>query len=159
MNPIIRVVLAGLLALTAQAAFAHGTAEPAVASFEADVTSLPPLPPGEGNTYRGNAQVAAFGRALFNQTCARCHGVDAVSKNLPGPDLTRLDRACRPIADAEVRARCMADNDAFFLDSVQNGKVRVGVSHMPAWKGVLSPQLIWTLRTFLESKAPARRPD
>jgi mono/diheme cytochrome c family protein len=156
MNPFFRLVVAGALALLVQPALAFEVAEPAVATFDVDTTGLPPPPAGEGNPYRGNARAAEIGRTLFNQTCARCHGVDAVSRNMPGPDLTRLDKACRPIADPAVRAHCLADNDAYFLDSVQNGKVRVGVSHMPAWKTVLSPQLIWTLRTFVESRAPKR---
>ena len=142
-----------LLAFSANL-WAHGDVVPQAVKTE----GLEPL--GEEwldeNPYRGNARAAEIGRTLFNQTCARCHGVDAVSRNMPGPDLTRLDKACRPIADPAVRAHCLADNDAYFLDSVQNGKVRVGVSHMPAWKTVLSPQLIWTLRTFVESRAPKR---
>lgn len=105
-----------------------------------------------GNPYRGNARAAEIGRTAFNQACARCHGVDAVNKGQVGPDLTRMDRACRRIVDPAVQRLCVEDNDDFFLKSVQQGKVRVGVVHMPAWQDVLSPAAIWTLRTFLETR-------
>ncbi len=156
MHRLLSILLSGVLTLTASSSFAFETAEPAEVTVEADVSALPPVPPppAEGNPYRGNATAAALGRSIFNQTCARCHGIDAVSKNLPGPDLTRLDRACRRIADPTIKALCLADNDAFFLDSARNGKVRVGVTHMPSWKNVLSDQHLWAIRTFLESHAP-----
>ena len=41
------------------------------------------------------------------------------------------------------------------------GKVKVGVRHMPAWDGVLKPELVWAIRSFLESASaapPAARP-
>lgn len=105
-----------------------------------------------GNPYRGNARAAEIGRTAFNQACARCHGIDAVNKGQVGPDLTKMDRACRRITDPAVQRLCVEDNDDFFLKSVQQGKVRVGVVHMPAWQDVLSPAAIWTLRTFLETR-------
>ncbi|TYC55070.1 c-type cytochrome [Zoogloea oleivorans] len=104
------------------------------------------------NPYRGNARAADIGRTAFNQACARCHGIDAVNKGQVGPDLTKMDRACRRITDPAVQRLCVEDNDDFFLKSVQQGKVRVGVVHMPAWQDVLSPAAIWTLRTFLETR-------
>ena len=57
------------------------------------------------------------------------------------------------IADPVIRQMCILDQDDFFLKSVQEGKTRVGVVHMPAWKDVLSPAAIWTIRTFLESRS------
>lgn len=133
-------------------AMAFETAEPAAAAITVDGSRLPPLPTPlpDGNPYRGNAAVAEVGREIFNQACARCHGVDAVSRNLPAPDLTKLDRACRRILDPAVKRLCLNDNDAYFLDSAQNGKVRVGVTHMPAWKDVLSVPQLWAIRSFLE---------
>ena len=97
-------------------------------------------------------RAADIGRTAFNQACARCHGIDAVNKGQVGPDLTKMDRACRRILDPAVQRLCVEDNDDFFLKSVQQGKVRVGVVHMPAWQDVLSPAAIWTLRTFLETR-------
>lgn len=119
-----------------------------------DTSSLPPIAANapEGNPYRGNARAAEIGRSAFNQACSRCHGVDAVNKGQVGPDLLRMDRSCPRIADPVVRQMCILDQDDFFLKSVQDGKTRVGVVHMPAWKDVLPPAAIWTIRTFLESR-------
>ena len=120
-----------------------------------DTSSLPPIAANapEGNPYRGNARAAEIGRSAFNQACSRCHGVDAVNKGQVGPDLLRMDRSCPRIADPVVRQMCILDQDDFFLKSVQDGKTRVGVVHMPAWKDVLPPAAIWTIRTFLESRS------
>jgi cytochrome c5 len=112
------------------------------------------------NPYRGDARAAEIGRAAFNQACARCHGVDAVNKGQVGPDLTKMDRACQRIIDPAVQRLCVEDNDDFFLRSVQQGKVRVGVVHMPAWQTVLPPAAIWTIRTFLETRRGSKpEPD
>lgn len=161
MRNVQRLALMLLLALTGTTASAFEIAQPAVASIQVDTTGLPSVTQAadQGNPFRGNARAAEIGRDAFNQACARCHGVDAVSKNLPGPDLTRLDKACRPIAAPDIRAMCIADNDAYFLESVRHGKVRVGVTHMPAWKDVLSTELTWAIRTFIEGRSrqqPAR---
>jgi hypothetical protein len=64
-----------------------------------------------------------------------------------------MDRSCPRIADPAIRQMCILDQDDFFLKSVQDGKTRVGVVHMPAWKDVLPPAAIWTIRTFLESRS------
>ena len=157
MRNLLRLLVLASLATALSTATAFERATPAEDRVDVDVSVLPPLPQGtyESNPYRGNAEVAAIGRTVFNQTCARCHGVDAVSKNLPGPDLTRLDRACARITDPTIKDMCIADNDAYFLDSALNGKVRVGVTHMPSWKDVLSLKHLWAVRTFLEQRRSA----
>ena len=122
------------------------------------------LPPGENQPFVTSAQVAAFRRkTLFNQTCTplpwRGH---AVSKNLPGPDLTRLDRAAAGIfADAEVRARCIADNDAFFLVPARgSGRFyRVRWYLCRAWKGVPVAAADLNAAHLSLSKGPHMRPD
>ena len=131
------------------------TAEVADPNVLVDTTSLPPIATDapEGNPYRGNAQAAEIGRAAFNQACSRCHGIDAINKGQVGPDLLKMDRSCPRIADPAVRQLCVLDQDDFFMKSVQDGKTRVGVVHMPAWKAVLSPAAIWTIRSFLESRS------
>lgn len=148
----LRCLLAGLV-LTAGAALANEVADPNVV---VDTSSLPPITAATpaGNPYRGQARAIEIGRNAFNQACSRCHGVDAVNKGQVGPDLLRMDRACSRIADPAIREMCVVDNDDFFLKSVQEGKTRVGVVHMPAWKEVLSPAAIWTIRSFLESRRP-----
>ena len=148
----LRCLLGGLL-LSAGAALANEVADPNVV---VDTSSLPPITAATpaGNPYRGQARAIEIGRNAYNQACSRCHGVDAINKGQVGPDLLRMDRACSRIADPAIREMCVVDNDDFFLKSVQEGKTRVGVVHMPAWKEVLSPAAIWTIRSFLESRKP-----
>ncbi|MBV8248679.1 MAG: c-type cytochrome [Comamonas sp.] len=119
-----------------------------------------PLPPAartwtEPNPLRGNQEAMAIGRSAFNQTCAHCHGMDANGSRSPAPDLRRMGAGCKRIADDALRQRCLADADAFFIKSVRYGKQKFGIVHMPPWDGVLSPELVWSLRTFVEN-APAR---
>jgi len=120
-----------------------------------DLSGLPPIVEGsEVNPYRGNAQAVEVGNSAFHQACARCHGVDAnPSGSLPAPDLRQLHRFCGRIADTNLRARCMSDNDHFFNTSVQEGKVIVGVVHMPRWKETLNQQTIWAIQTYIESRS------
>lgn len=116
---------------------------------------LPPL----GNTwlaenpYRGNLAAIATGQQAYNQACARCHGADASTNAAPAPDLRLLNRFCKRIGDAELNAACMRDNDAYFAKSVRQGKIIVGVTHMPPWDGVLKQELAWAIQVFIESRA------
>ncbi|ANQ86137.1 putative cytochrome c550 [Azoarcus olearius] len=103
------------------------------------------------NPYRGDPRAAEIGRSAFNQACAPCHGADADGHAAPAPDLRRLGRSCTRIADDALRQRCQRDVDHYFVSSVLKGKVKVGVVHMPAWDGVLEPELVWALRSFVES--------
>lgn len=122
-----------------------------------DLSTLPPLGTEwrADNPYRGDARVAAVGRAIFGEACQRCHGVDADASKSVGTDLRKVDIYCyRRIQDAAARRACVRDNDHYFAQSVLKGKVRVGVVHMPAWEGVLSQEAVWSLRTFLESRRP-----
>ena len=110
----------------------------------------------DGNPYRGHssqAQVAQVGRSIYNQSCARCHGVDGTQLG-PAPVLRQVGRFCLRVSDPAWRQRCQADADHYFIHSVEEGKVRVGVEHMPSWKSVLTPEAIWAVRTFLEMPPP-----
>ncbi|WP_367067514.1 c-type cytochrome [Oryzisolibacter sp. LB2S] len=124
---------------------------------QVDTTALPPQAATwqEPNPLRGNAQAAAIGQIAFNQSCARCHGQDANGSRSPAPDLRRISKGCRRIQDEALRERCLADGDAFFIKSVRYGKQKFGIVHMPPWEGVISPELAWALRSFVET-APAR---
>lgn len=104
------------------------------------------------NPYRTNVRAIEVGRSAFNQSCARCHGLDASSAAAPAPDLRQLNRYCLKIGDGVLRVACMADNDAYFSKTVQQGKVIVGVMHMPPWKDVLNQELVWAIQVFIESR-------
>lgn len=105
----------------------------------------------EPNPLRGNAHAIALGQSAFNQSCARCHGENAVGTRSPAPDLRRIGGRCKNIEDAALHQRCQADADAFFIKSVRYGKQKFGIVHMPPWEGMIAPELAWALRTFVES--------
>lgn len=121
---------------------------------EVDTSALPPIAEDwpRVNPYRGLPAAIEVGRATFAQTCARCHGPDADATGHPAPDLRRLDLACRRIGDPAIRAACLSDNDVFFTRSVRGGKVIVGITHMPPWEEALTPQLVWAIRSFIETR-------
>jgi len=123
-----------------------------------DQTGLPVL--GEQwlplNPYRGNSRAIEVGKSAFNQACAKCHGSDAlqsVNNGAIAPDLRRLNRYCRRIADEALQKTCLTDNDRYFVKTVKQGKVVVGIVHMPAWDKVLSQELVWAIQAFIESQA------
>lgn len=146
------VILAA--ALSAASAAAEVAVAPAV-----DTSALPALGAEwrEGNPYRGLPDAFDVGRSAYNQACSRCHGADAATNAAPAPDLRKLDRGCRRIADATLKARCTADNDAYYAKTVRNGKTIVGVVHMPPWDGVLTQETAWAIQTFVEARARETR--
>lgn len=129
-----------------------------VHSPEVNTAALPRLThhDGERNPYRGNDAAITIGRTAFNQTCAQCHGTDADAHASPAPDLRRVGRACARVSEPELKARCTSDADYYFRKSAEEGKVKVGIVHMPPWKDVLSLELIWAIRSFVESPLAAR---
>lgn len=146
-----KLLLILLAALSSSLAMANEVAvAPAVSP-----DGLPPL--GETwlaeNPYRGNPTALAIGRDAYNQACARCHGADASTNAAPAPDLRQLNRFCKRISDAELNAACMRDNDAYFAKTVRQGKVIVGITHMPAWEALLAQELAWAIQLFIESQA------
>ncbi len=56
------------------------------------------------------------------------------------PTCATSTERCRRIADAELKAWCLRDNDAYFAKTVRQGKVILGVSHMPPWEESILPQ-------------------
>lgn len=152
----LKKVLPGLIALAAIFPAPSPAGDPSVEALppKTDTSSLPPIAEGwaELNPYRGNRAVVATGRALYNESCAICHGPDLNHRNQVGPNLLRLQRGCQKVTDAALLQRCMADVDHYYLKSVRRGKRVLDVQHMPPWDGVLSPQAVWAIRTFIESR-------
>ena len=144
---LIAVLCTGLLCLPATA-----RAERPLAP-QVDESALPPIEPGwaEDNPLRGNKAAIAVGHEAFNQACSRCHGVDADGSRAPAPDLRRIGRACARIADTALKQRCNEDSDYFFRQSVRNGKIKLGIEHMPPWEGILEPAVLWSIRSFVET--------
>lgn len=114
------------------------------------------------NPYRGDAAAAAIGGEAYGRHCAQCHGTESARSVPEGPDLRRLNSFCNRLNQAELKPRCLADVDAYYLLSVREGKLRAGLRHMPAWEGVLPQEAIWAIRSFTETRPlppPRTLPD
>lgn len=116
-------------------AAAHGDVTPQVV----DTSSLQQLGSElrKVNPYRDNAQAVKIGSSAYNQNCARCHGLEAVTGGI-APDLRLLDLD--------------PDTDKYYLESVQRGKIRNGTTYMPPFEGVLSQEAIWAIKAYLETR-------
>ncbi|HSV71413.1 MAG TPA: cytochrome c-550 PedF [Methylibium sp.] len=143
----IRSAIAAALLGAATGAFAHGDVTPQ----PVDTKALPPL--GEAwkteNPYRKNDAAIKVGTSAYNQNCARCHGLEAISGGI-APDLRKLDNDCVNIADAGKKASCVAEMDQYFVTSVRNGKVRNGAVYMPPFEGILQQEAVWAIKSYLE---------
>ncbi|MGV8894607.1 MAG: cytochrome c-550 PedF [Burkholderiaceae bacterium] len=129
-------------------AFAHGDVVP----HGVDATSLPQLGEKwrEENPYRGNKEAAKLGASAYNQNCARCHGLQAMSGGI-APDLRMLDRDCTGQKNEKKKLACYKETDNYFTTSVRNGKVRNGNVYMPPFEGILSQEAVWALKAYLET--------
>lgn len=121
--------------LLASLARAHGDVTPQAV----DVSTLKPLgdQKRDENPYRGDQEAIRVGTSAYNQNCARCHGLEAISGGI-APDLRKLD------IDKET--------DIYFRDSVLRGKVRNGAVYMPPFEGILSQEAIWAIRSYLDTR-------
>lgn len=145
--------LAALAALTllAAAAQAHGDVTPQAV----DTHELPQL--GDNwrpeNPYRqeGRDKAVRIGSSAFNQNCARCHGLEAISGGI-APDLRRLDNDCATQKDPKKKAACVKENDQYFSTTVRNGRTRNGAVYMPPFQGVLSQEAVWAIKSYLETR-------
>ncbi|EWY36358.1 cytochrome C [Skermanella stibiiresistens SB22] len=134
------LLLGGIVAISTGAiptgAFAHGDVTPQAV----DTTGLDPLGVEwrESNPYRGNERAIEIGKSAFNQNCARCHGLGAVSGGI-APDLRFLEPG-----DA---------GDEWFKERVRNGAIRNGITYMPKFDDALGQEALWTIRAWLETVA------
>lgn len=103
------------------------------------------------NPLRGSTIALEVGHSAYNQSCARCHGADADGSRAPAPDLRRIGRSCKRVTDPALQKRCTEDADYYFRQSVLKGKIKLGIEHMPPWEGVLSPQVLWSIRSYVEN--------
>lgn len=131
-----------VLALVGGIAHAHGDVAPQPVNTDA----LPDV--GEEwlteNPYRAEAagdevwwQAVLIGDSGFNQNCARCHGLGAVSGGL-APDLRFLEAA--------------EYGDEWFVERFQHGYTQDGTTKMPAFGEVLGQKAGWAIRTYIETR-------
>jgi cytochrome c-550 PedF len=139
MSMITRAALACAVLLPA-VAFAHGDVAPQPVNTDA----LPDV--GEEwlieNPYRAMDE-AVFRTAIdigasgYNQNCARCHGLEAVSGGL-APDLRYLEAE-------EI-------GDEWFAERFQTGYTQDGVTKMPAFGELLGQKAAWAIRSYIETR-------
>lgn len=132
-------VLATALGLGLSApVWSHGNVTPQTV----DTAGLPAL--GEEwvdtNPFREDEALRAIaievGASAYNQNCARCHGLGAISGGI-APDLRYLEEDF--------------DGDDWFKQRVRNGAVRDGKVYMPKFEGLISQEGLWAIRTFVDS--------
>ncbi len=149
LRPVARTLAALAMAGLSAWAVAHGDVTPQAV----DTSSLPQL--GEEwraeNPYRGNDKAIAIGSSAYNQNCARCHGLEAISGGI-APDLRKLDNDCSSARDARRKAACVKEMDDYFSTSVRRGKVRNGAVYMPPFEGILSQEAVWSIKAYLETR-------
>ncbi len=123
-------------------ALAHGDAAPQ----PVDASALPDV--GEEwlieNPYRAEAvgeevwaKAIEIGDSGYNQNCARCHGLGAVSGGL-APDLRYLE--------AEEYG------DEWYVERFRHGYTQNGITKMPAFGELLGQKAAWAIRTYIETR-------
>jgi len=127
--------LIALGSMTTMRVEAHGDVVPQAV----DVSTLKALGAEwrKENPYRGDKEAIRIGSSAYNQNCARCHGLEAVSGGI-APDLRML-----PI-DAET--------DDYFINTVRRGRVRNGAVYMPPFEEALSQEAMWAIRAYIETR-------
>ena len=88
----------------------------------------------ETNPYVGNEEAIEIGSSAYNQNCARCHGLGAISGGI-APDLRELP------SDAE--------GDEWYIMRARNGAIRNGITYMPAFEEILGQEALWAIRAWL----------
>jgi len=138
--------------LVAATVMAHGDVTPQ----SVDTSTLPQLgakwldanPYSEGPAHK---EALRIGTSAYNQNCARCHGLEAISGGI-APDLRKMDNDCTALKDARKKAACVKEIDDYYLGSVRRGKVRNGAVYMPPFEATLSQEAIWSIKTYLETR-------
>ena len=139
-------------ALVTTAALAHGDVVPQ----SVDTHTLPQLgekwretnPFSEGPAHE---EALRIGTSAYNQNCARCHGMQAISGGI-SPDLRKIDNECMGLADVEKKKACFAEISEYYLGTVRRGRTRDGRVYMPPFEGILSQEAIWSIKTYLETR-------
>ena len=139
----------GAAAITSLQATAHGNVTPQ----GVDTTGLPVLGDKwrDQNPYRGNQTALRIGASAYNQNCARCHGIEAISGGV-APDLRLLDRDCAGLKAEAKKQACFKEMDAYYLSSVRMGKVRNGAVYMPPFEGTFNQEAMWAIKAYLETR-------
>ena len=102
-------------------------------------------------TSPARAEALRIGTSAYNQNCARCHGLEAISGGI-SPDLRMFEGDCTSLADPAKKEACFKEMDDYFLATVRRGRVRDGRVYMPPFEGTLSQEAIWAIRSYIETR-------
>lgn len=146
-----RLVTLTLTTLISTSALAHGDVTPQAV----DTSTLPQLGSKwlSANPYTNTPaakEALRIGSSAYNQNCARCHGLDAISGGI-SPDLRKFDDDCMSMS-GEAKNSCLREMDDYFLATVRRGRVRDGRVYMPGFESTLSQEAIWAIRTYLDTR-------
>ena len=144
--------LAACLSLGSMLAMAHGDVVPQ----SVDTHTLPQLGDKwlENNPYsKGEAHTEALriGSSAYNQNCARCHGLEAISGGI-SPDLRKLDNDCMSLGGDDKKLACFQEINDYFVSTVRRGRTRDGRVYMPPFEGILTQEAMWSIITYLETR-------
>ena len=120
--------------------YAHGDVAPQPVDTDAlpDVgeewVEVNPYRDAEADVWQTAVDIGASG---YNQNCARCHGLGAVSGGL-APDLRYLE--------AEDYG------DEWYIERFRNGYTQNGITKMPAFGELLGQKAAWAIRTYVETR-------
>ncbi len=140
---------AGATLFSGGVAFGHGDVTPQAVNTE----GLTPV--GKewvvSNPYRKNELALKIGASAYNQNCARCHGLEAISGGI-SPDLRKLDGDCLSLGDEVKKLACFQEINDYFVSTVRRGRTRDGRVYMPPFEGILSQEAMWAIKTYLETR-------
>lgn len=141
--------LAAITALTTAAVLAHGDVTPQAV----DTHELPQLGAEwrSENPFRGLPKAIEIGTSAYNQNCARCHGLEAISGGI-APDLRKLENDCASMRDDTKKNACRKETDEYFSGTVRKGRSRNGAVYMPPFEGVLTQEAVWSIKAYLETR-------
>ena len=147
----LRALALAAASLVAASVMAHGDVTPQAV----DTSTLPQLgakwldanPYSEGAAHK---EALRIGTSAYNQNCARCHGLEAISGGI-APDLRMLDRDCMTQAESK-KAACIKENQEYFVTTVRKGRVRNGAVYMPPFEGILQQEAVWAIKAYLETR-------
>lgn len=124
-----------LVVIAPRDARSHGDVTPQ----PVDTTGLEPLGPEwrTENPYRGNEAAIKVGKSAYNQNCARCHGIDAISGGI-APDLRALDDN--------------SEGDQWFLNRIRKGAMINGDVKMPPFEKLMNQEAMWAIRAYIDSR-------
>lgn len=96
----------------------------------------------EENPYRlaGGEQyqlAQKIGASAYNQNCARCHGLEAISGGI-APDLRLLE-------DGML-------GDEWWLERVRKGYSQNGAYKMPPFEELMNQEAMWAIRSYVENQ-------